>query len=112
MNIISHHISLNLNFTPPLFEHILTEFTEECANRLYGELSQRVIELISLGLPDEDDKKELMSLFSKIIRETGQINSTDSDAFYVRVVLNEEFKITLKFEKNYAPFMEGAWQRV
>ena len=112
MNVISHRISLNSNFTPTLFENILAEFTEECANRLYGELSQRVIGLVSRGLPDEDDQKELMKLFRKLIEETGKINSTETDMFFVSVVLNEEFKTTLKFEKNYAPFMGGAWQRV
>lgn len=112
MKIINHDISLNTNFTPSLFENILSEFVEECANRYYTELSQQVVGLISYGLPDDDDKKELMSLFRKIINETGKINSTDIDIFYVSVVLNGEIKITLKFEKNYAPFAEGAWQRV
>ena len=111
MTTISNHITLNPNFTPTLFEKILSGFVEECSNREHNELSQYIVELISHGLPDEDDKKELMALFSKIIAETRKINSTNTETFHVNVVLNDEYNFTLKFEKNFAPFMGGAWQR-
>jgi hypothetical protein len=110
---VSCEIDLGYNFVPLLLKQIVMVFVEGLVDfEATQAFSSELIGLINQGMPDVDDQHVLFFLLQQINAKIHDLEAIKADFLVVKIYLNNEHPLGMKFKKNLAPFAEGVWERI